>query len=81
MSDHVWDGTYQCNGNKSHIAIIYGSEPCPLCASHRCIADLLAALREVAEWATETGAMDSTDDAGLAVTIDRALAKARGTDE
>lgn len=35
--------TFDCN--KDHIAIIYGSQPCPLCASHarivkleRCIA-------------------------------------------
>jgi hypothetical protein len=23
--------TYECNGDNTHIAIIYGSQPCPLC--------------------------------------------------
>ncbi len=25
---------YECNGDRSHIAIQYGSQPCPLCSCH-----------------------------------------------
>lgn len=36
---------FECNGNGTHIAIRYGSPPCPLCASHRLIRLLQDALR------------------------------------
>lgn len=36
--------TYQCN--KDHIAIIYGSQPCPLCASHKAIKFLRDGIEE-----------------------------------
>lgn len=34
----------ECNGNREHIAIAYGSEPCPLCASHAQIRSLQEAV-------------------------------------
>lgn len=41
--------TYECNGNGAHIAIRYGSQSCPLCASHDRIKeaeDLVKELRD-----------------------------------
>lgn len=38
-------GNFECN--KMHIAIIYGSKPCPLCASHKEIAALKGLLRDI----------------------------------
>jgi len=40
----------ECNGNGEHMAILYGSEPCPLCASHAEIERLRTAASGVVEY-------------------------------
>jgi hypothetical protein len=32
--------TFECNSNGSHMAIVYGSQPCPLCVYLRRITEL-----------------------------------------
>ena len=38
-------GVFECANE--HIAILYGSEPCPLCASHETIENLKGLLRHI----------------------------------
>jgi hypothetical protein len=40
---------FECNNN--HIAIIYGSQPCPLCVSHKAIKFLRDGIDEAFEYA------------------------------
>ena len=45
---------YECN--KKHIAITYGSQPCPLCASHESIREALNLLEQSGKkmWARDS---------------------------
>lgn len=41
--------SYECNGNGTHIAIAYGSEPCPLCSCYKEIDRILDAYDNLSE--------------------------------
>lgn len=66
---------FECN--KDHMKIIYGSQPCPLCASHRAVKILRYGIKDALKWGGSSWWEWGDKARTVAMILDAALQKER----